>query len=188
MECHNWAESFEPRNYPPDSAAAPPSLAHERDAVLAYVMSRGVPRNEAEDLVQEVFLVLYRHKAAGLTILLPKAYLRGIAANLVKRHWASKAKRRHCESVVPDALLEAVGDPDAGPAARANEAELAAKALEALDQLQSQRCKDVIRMRYWQGRTYRDIAAELGVSKRSVEHYEQRGLRLMRLFLAAQPR
>lgn len=182
MECHNWAEPCDPRNHPLDGAGAPPSPAHERDAVLAYVMSRGVPRNEAEDLVQEVFLALCRHKAAGLTILHPKAYLRGIAANLVKRHWANKAKRRHCESVVPDALLEAVGDPDAGPAARATEAELAAKALEALDQLQSQRSKDVIRMRYWQGRTYRDIADDLRISIGAVRQYEQRALRFIKRF------
>ncbi|HEY5955450.1 MAG TPA: sigma-70 family RNA polymerase sigma factor [Polyangiaceae bacterium] len=57
------------------------------DAVTRFVLRFGIDRDDAEDLVQRVFIVVYRQLEAGEAIERPEAYLRGIALRIVREHF-----------------------------------------------------------------------------------------------------
>lgn len=57
------------------------------DAVTHFVLRFGIHSDDAEDLVQRVFIVVYRQLEAGEAIDRPEAYLRAIALRVVREHF-----------------------------------------------------------------------------------------------------
>lgn len=128
--------------------------------VLSYVVSCGLPFHDAEDIVQETFLSLFRHLQLGR----PRSNLNGwlfrVAHNLaLKRRVANQAFAR---TVVDENTLtqHPCGEPNAEQEVSFNQMQHRMRAvLEALPE-QDRRCLSLRA----EGLKYRQIADVLGIS------------------------
>ncbi len=136
-----------------------------RDPLLRYSLSFGVPLPDAEEIVQEVFLALFRHLRLGRSREHLPGWIFRVAHNLT-------LKRRHANRRLPIATMEQAEiaalrpDPKPNPEDACSEAQrqrrlrAVVQAMPALD-----RC--CLRMRA-AGLRYREIAVALEISLGSV--------------------
>ena len=135
-------------------------------ALRRYIRSFGLTPAAADDLLQEIFLALFRHLDLGRPDTNLKGWLFQVAHNLSLKHRLQAQKRAHTEDPWDAALLETVADRGANPEelflddARAREL---AGIYDALPE-REQRCL-VLRA---EGLTYREIGRALGISLGSV--------------------
>jgi RNA polymerase sigma factor (sigma-70 family) len=78
-------------------------------AVRRWAMLFSRSHNDAEDIVQEVFLVAHRHRGELPALRQPAAWLFRIVQNVARRLWR---RRRRCRAVSPDLLVDL---PDGSP-------------------------------------------------------------------------
>lgn len=136
-----------------------------RTPLLRYAVSLGVPVADAEEIIQEVFLSLFRHLQLERSRRNLRGWIFRVAHNLT-------LKRRHAHKLLPLATEEEAGfavqcpDPGLSPEDACQEAQrqqrllAVVRALPALDQ-------SCLRMRA-EGLRYREIAGALGISLGSV--------------------
>ena len=138
------------------------------DRVYAFVARRVPGREEAEDLTAEVF-----HQAlAGLSKFEWQgapfaAWLLGIASHLIARRWQRVAR----QAEVSSNELESVGVPE--------ETERQAMYTQLVDRLPDDQ-RHVIRRRFLDQRSIRDIAQELGRSEGAVKQLQFRAIENLR--------
>jgi RNA polymerase sigma-70 factor (ECF subfamily) len=144
-----------------------------RTPLLRYTASLGVTACDGEDLIQEVFLSLFRHLQLGK----PRSHLRGwlfrVAHNLALKYRNTRAKRQ-AVTVSERGLAERQIDPETNPEERVVEDQrqrLLMSVLEALPE-QDQNC---LRLRA-EGLRYREIADVLGMSLGAVSNSLVRSL------------
>jgi RNA polymerase sigma-70 factor (ECF subfamily) len=149
-----------------------------RDPLLRYALSLGIPVHDAEEVIQEVFLALFRH----LQLRKSRKNLRGwifrVAHNLaLKQRYANQ--RSH-DTTEPDwAIAERQFDPSLNPEDQISFAQKRHRLLAVLHALpeEDQCC---LRLRA-EGFRYREIAALLGISLGAVSMSLTRSLaRLIR--------
>lgn len=136
-----------------------------RDPLLRYAVSLGVPVPDAEEIVQEVFLSLFRHLQLGRSRQNLRGWIFRVTHNLA-------LKRRHANKRMPSATEEeaniAALQPDPGPSPEnacsdAQRQQRLLSVVQALPDL-DQSC---LRLRA-EGLRYREIAGALGISLGSV--------------------
>lgn len=131
-------------------------------------------REEAEDLVQEVFLHLVR--------VFPRydperpfvPWLRRVAVNLIRNRTAGKARRLRRGQASLDRIREEAGDAFADPgaaeggdaAAGRERAERVRAAVAGLPPDQ----REILALRYFGGRSYDDLARDLGIPMGTVKN------------------
>jgi RNA polymerase sigma-70 factor (ECF subfamily) len=139
------------------------------------------------ELVQETFVRLYQARSRFRSDMRFSSWLFKIASNLCKNHY--RWRKRHpedlawdesCESSVasgPD-IVRGEDDPAAAACRREDIAQLE-KAVSAMPHA----LKTTLLLHYYQGQSYREIAAALGCSERGVETrlYRARGWLAKRL-------
>ena len=131
-----------------------------RNALLRYVSSLGVPLCDGEEIIQEVFLALFRHLQLGR----PRDNLRGwifrVAHNLALKQCIANQKLR-LRSELEDKVLEK-RDPDPTPEERAagNQRQ---ERLRAAVKAMPERERRCLYLRA-EGLRYREIARALGIS------------------------
>ncbi len=140
-------------------------FADSRDALRRYVRRLVGNRSAADEIVQEAFLRTYTGGRSSDPL---RPYLFSIARNL-----AFKA-RRH-DRVVDAFTTKAVDAADMAEAcASAEEVALADERIsllnEAISSLPPQR-RAVFTLRMFQGRSYKEIAAQLSISTKTVEKH-----------------
>ncbi len=141
-----------------------------------YVLWRcGGLRDRADEVVQDAWLTAVRRVRAFDPAVGPfAAWLRGIAANLLRNHFR-REKRRACH------VQPLVGDP---VAAHANtDAERIAQALSALPE----HYEAVLRAKYLDGRSVADIAQERDESPKAVESLLTRARQAFRDVYLSEP-
>lgn len=128
---------------------------------------RLVGPDEAEDLVQEVYLRAFRGLPAYRGEAAPSTWLWRIAMNVVRDAWARRRREREAaaEAVEVEALA---GAPDLDPALRAEERELDAAVAAALGDLEEEE-RAVIVLREAEGMDVSEAAAVLGVAEGTVK-------------------
>jgi RNA polymerase sigma-70 factor (ECF subfamily) len=138
------------------------------DRVYAFVARRVPSREEAEDLTAEVFhqalasLAKFEWQGASFA-----AWLLGIASHLIAHRWQRAA--RHPE--VSADQLESVGVPE--------ETELQAMYTQLVNRLPDDQ-RHVIRRRFLDQRSIRDIAQELGRSEGAIKQLQFRAIENLR--------
>lgn len=144
-----------------------------RAPLLRYAISSGVPLPDGEEIVQEVFLSLFRHLRLGRSRRNLRGWIFRVAHNLtLKRRHANK---RQLELVDRDAGITALQpDPSPNPEESCSHAQTQQRLLAVVRSLPDieQRC---LRLRA-EGLRYREIAAILGVSLGSVSAYLTRSI------------
>lgn len=168
------------------SGPSPSRLEHDvvalfddlRSPLLRYLLSSRVPLADAEDIVQEAFLLLFRHLRAGKPRTNLPAWLFGVAHNLARKH--HEATRRAASlQFAPDQVVD-----DPNPAQRFELLERRDQLLAVVHALpeNDQRC---LTLRA-EGLRYREIAQILGLSLGTVANSLARTLaRLERKAVAA---
>ena len=128
--------------------------------LLRYVASFGLSVHEAEDVVQEVFLCLFRHLLLGRSSRNLPGWLFQVAHNIALKQ---RRRRRHWWSLLTDdSTADDRVDPAANPEDRLSETE-AQRRLQRVLRALPQRDRQCVLLRA-EGLKYRDIAAVLGVS------------------------
>jgi len=141
-----------------------------RNPVLRYLLSCRVPVADAEEIVQETFLLLFRHLRAGKPRDNLQGWIFGVAHNLALKHHA----RVRREAADGGAELETTAAAEPGPAERYELLEQQHGLLAILRALpeQDQRCLSLRA----EGLRYREIARILGMSLGSVANSLSRSL------------
>jgi RNA polymerase sigma-70 factor (family 1) len=137
---------------------------------------------EAEDVVHDVFVRLWARRAELPTISDPSSYLYTAARNRALsrlEHLGHEARWRSAESARRDDAVDEGMTPERSLARR----EIAAAVQRALDQL-TPRQREAILLQ-WRGRSYDQIAAELGISPKTVSVHLSRAFESLRQLLSS---
>ena len=131
------------------------------DRIFGFCLRRMGSRQEAEDAHQNTFLYAFRALQRGVRPISETAWLFKIAENACLAAHRSNGRRR---------AREADHDPELLGAVPADEAEsgTAEELRAALDKLPTNQ-RQALLLREWRGLSYREIAAELGVTVAAVE-------------------
>ena len=149
--------------------AAPPAIEDEvielfdqlRDGLLRYVVSLGLGVHDGEDVIQEVFLSLFRHLRLGRS----RANLRGwvfrVAHNLALRQ-RHRAHRQQAKNGAEESAFDKHLDPEANPEEQLAKNQHQRQLLSVVAALSDQD-QDCLRLRA-EGLRYREIAGVLNMS------------------------
>lgn len=135
-----------------------------RDALLRFLVRRLGNPALAEDLTQETW-VRAASVGSSATIGNPRAYLFRIAANLALDHQRHAARRVEVESV--ESVVARIADPQPSPETAASDRAEFAALLAAVDALPP-RCREVFILARFEGATYSEVAARLGIAHSTV--------------------
>jgi RNA polymerase sigma factor (sigma-70 family) len=154
------------------------AFLEHRPALLRYLSARRVPAEEAEDMLQDLFVKLESHPAGSVAE--PRAYLYRMAENLLLDRRRSAKRRTGREEAWATAQLGAMQEADDRPSAEQvliarERLSLVANALAALPD----RTRLVFRRFRIDGVPQREIAAELGISLSAVEKHLQRAYQVV---------
>ena len=144
-----------------------------RVPLLRYLVSFGISPADGEELVQEVFLLLFRHLRQGKSRANLPAWLFTVAYRLGLRHRFSSKRRGETQSAEAD--IEAVVDVDSpGPEERLDLLDMRGRLLAVFRSLplQDRQCLSLRA----EGLRYREIASILGVSLGTVANSLGRAL------------
>jgi RNA polymerase sigma-70 factor, ECF subfamily len=141
---------------------------HRRD-VYNFVLHDVRNPEEAEDVTQLAFLNAYRALRRGRPPEKPRAWLLTIAQNVSRRRFRRRSAQ--IQEVPLDAELAVAADPYEGPTA---------EEIHAAFRVLPDKQRSALAMRELQGRSYAEIADELGVSIPAVETLIFRARRALR--------
>jgi RNA polymerase sigma-70 factor (ECF subfamily) len=167
---------------PVDAPMAESGLAQiliaTRPALLRFLLARGASADEAEDILQDLYL-----KAATLNagpIAGPRAYLYRMADNLLlDRRRASARRSRREQHWAEGQGLEGEGaDERPSPERSLIAREQVAQIARTLDGL-PERTSETLRRFRVEGQSQKEIAADLGISLSAVEKHLQRAYRAL---------
>lgn len=144
-----------------------------RAPVLRYLLSLRIPVPDAEEIVQEVFLLLFRHLREGKSRTNLQGWIFKVAHNLALKHRTRARRQSDRFTDVPD-LAELAGDAEIGPEERMEGLERQQRLLAVVRAMpESDRCCLSLRA---EGLRYREIAEVLGISLGSVANSLERAL------------
>ncbi|HUI52224.1 MAG TPA: sigma-70 family RNA polymerase sigma factor [Terriglobales bacterium] len=150
-----------------------------RSPLLRYVLSLGLTIHDAEEIIQEVFLALFRHLHSGKSRRNLRGWIFSVAHNLALK--LRQANRRSWDAATSNETLARIQiDPAPNPEEQLLSTQRQKRLLTVLSAMpeQDQCC---LRLRA-EGLRYREIAQVLGISLGSVSVTLTRSLaRLMRL-------
>ena len=139
--------------------------------LLNFLARKVADRGTAADLTQESYARLYAAQASGSVIGNPRALLYQTARNLVIDHLRHRAVRGAVELPTDDGIVPET----AGP--RDWEPETALDSRQGIDALVATiaglppRCREAFLLNRFEGLTYAQVAARMGVSTKRVEQH-----------------
>jgi RNA polymerase sigma-70 factor (ECF subfamily) len=135
-----------------------------RDSLLRYAISFGLQAHDAEEIVQETFLLLFRHLQLGKSKKNLRGWIFRVVHNLSLKDLY--AKRRMCDLPEDEATADRQIDPMPDPEELASFAQRRIRILAVVDAL-AENDRSCLLLRA-EGLSYREIASVLGVSLGSV--------------------
>jgi RNA polymerase sigma factor (sigma-70 family) len=142
-------------------------------ALRAYLHARFPSVSDHDDLVQEAYARLLRAKAAG-NVRYARAFLfttaRNAALDLFRRR---RAMPLHAVTEFNESFVLDQSPGVADILCQQQELDVLADAVHALPD----RCREVIMLRYIDGLSYKEIAAQLGISPETVKVHMAKGMR-----------
>lgn len=135
-------------------------------ALRRYIRSFGLAPAAAEDLIQEIFLALFRHLDRGRPETNLKGWLFQVAHNLALKHRQQVQRRARTEDAWDAGLLETFADERANPEERMLD-DARTRALTGIFDALPERERRCLFLRA-EGLTYREIGRALGISLGSV--------------------
>lgn len=134
----------------------------------------------AQDIVMDVFLKLWRNRESLPADLRLEGYLYTAVRNSALDALAhARVEQASAERGIAEGWTPGMGTPGLSPDAMLERAEAKEALRRAYDALPT-RLRQVIGMRWFEGRSYQDIARELRISVKSVDNYLAKAMRLLR--------
>jgi RNA polymerase sigma-70 factor (ECF subfamily) len=166
----------------PASADAYTELLYERlyDRVYGYCLYHLGSREEAEDAAQLTFVHALRGLRRGVVPRVETAWVFAIAKNVCLERHQSRGRSRDREVLSDPATLELEA------AGEEHQSEDVARLREALTRIPKQQ-REAVLLREWRGFSYREIAAEMGLSLAAVETLIFRARRSLVQHLSDEP-
>jgi RNA polymerase sigma-70 factor (ECF subfamily) len=132
-----------------------------RNPLLRYALSFGIPVHDAEEVIQEVFLSLFRHLQSGKSRKNLRGWIFRVAHNLaLKQRYANQ---KSCDKAASDwTVAEEQRDPSPNPEEQVSSAQRQRRLL-AVVQVLPEADQGCLRLRA-EGLRYREIASVLGMS------------------------
>lgn len=130
-----------------------------------------------EDLAQQVFIRFWEKRGTIEVTTSPGAYLHRMAINEALAWLRSKKNKPH-EEITATTPFKAERDVEQ----HYLHSELQDKIREAVDTLPP-RCRAVFQLSRFEQKSYQEIADEMGISKKTVEHQMGKALRVLRELL-----
>nr|WP_295863340.1 RNA polymerase sigma-70 factor [uncultured Chitinophaga sp.] len=166
----------------PQDAAALEPIFKACYALLRAYACKYVTRETAEDIIQDVFIQLYK-KGASLNIDTSiKAYLfRSVHNGCLDYIRREAVHQRYINTTLPG-LSEAELDyfsPDGPRQSLIQQDNLAASVWQAIEALPP-KCREVVKLRYQQGLKTGEISATMGISTRTVETQLYKAIKQLR--------
>ncbi len=140
---------------------------------LLQFLSRRAGRAKAEDLVQDVWVRL-RERSDPASWIEPRAVIFTVASNLAADDGRRDA-REQARVSADQTLLESLPT-SSNPSLEVESAERLERLVKALDEL-PEICREAFLLNRLDELTHAEIAATVGVSKKSVQRYIERALR-----------
>lgn len=146
------------------------TLLDQLDALYRFILVRvGFDECAAEDVLQQTAAMALRVGDAPSDIRSLEGWLRGVARNLVRRHWREKAKRNGSTGLDSDAGRQALATLESAcPRALLEDNEQMSALVGAIAALGAEDQRLLYRF-YRQGRSTCEIADELGCTTKAVE-------------------
>jgi RNA polymerase sigma-70 factor, ECF subfamily len=172
-----------------DAAAFAELVDRYRVRIFGHFLRRLGDRQEAEDLTQEVFLRLYRHRKRYQPRARFATWIFHITHNLACNAIRSRHNRRRIrldpapgseESSVPEELHR---QRDSSPSRSLEQAELSGVVRAAVSGL-AQRQRTAVELHQFHNRTYAEVAAELDMSAKAAKSLLYRARGQLRVVLA----
>lgn len=144
--------------------------------LLSFLSRKVSDRAVAADLAQESYARVYAAQASGAPIGDPRALLYQTARNLVIDH------QRHGEVRASVELPASPGEPDDAPGSRNWEPETAVSSQQGVQALVAvidnlpPRCRQAFMLNRFEGLTYTQVAAHMGISVKAVEQHIKHAL------------
>jgi len=135
--------------------------------VYRMVFARVANRADAEDLTAEVFLAALRPLRLTASVGEVRAYLRATARTVLAAHWRETLGREITS-------IEDVAQPPDSEEAISTAPQRVARVLDSLPD----RYRRILELRFLQGNSIKDSAAELGISVANAKVLQHRALRL----------
>lgn len=138
-----------------------------RDRLLRYVLSLGLSVHDGEDVIQEVFLSLFRHLKRGRSRTNLRGWVFRVAHNLALKQ-RNRRQRRWASTTIRDDAAASHKDPGANPEEQFANTQRRKKLVAVIQALpeQDQWC---LRLRA-EGLRYREIAGVVGISLGAVSN------------------
>lgn len=164
-----------------EEAARQRLYAAHAGRVMAYLLRSGFARADADDLLQETFLRVFRSlgtfdPAKGAFA----GWLGAIARNVARRRWARRTDAERFDPELAEDTLLAKGLPDGDPASREEMGLLRAGIAELPEEL-----RRVLELRYVEGLTTRAVGESAGLPEATVRRRLQEAFAALRARLRA---
>lgn len=149
------------------------------DYIYRYIMSKADTRENAEDMIQNVYLTFYRKMLDGCTILNPKHYLLRIAKNDMADHYGAAAKRR--SRITVESIDEHYDIPDDDALAELEQTECTAYE-EVMEELKKEDITafSIFMLHFGQGLTLKETASALNMEESTVKTKMYRTLKKLK--------
>lgn len=138
--------------------------------LIMYALRYTENVDDAEDIVQQAFLDTWERLSGGMAIQNLKAYLYTVVRNGSLTHIVSSTK----ETITHENVVEDINEEE-----RIIRSERDAQLWTAIDRLPKER-KRIFLLSKRDGLTYQEIADELGISIKTVEHQISKALKTLR--------
>lgn len=160
-------------------------LEQNRQWLLAYVLSLTGHYNDSEDMVQDVFRTALEQQNGFDQVVTVGAWLRGIARNKIREYWRqSKREPVLMSSEVLERLEQVAADHEnqgLDPNYKNRRLQMLRSCMERL----TDRAREILRLRYQEGRRSQEIALRLKMAVYSVDMAMSRARKALRECIAA---
>ncbi len=143
--------------------------------LLHIAVNKTGDKDVAEELVQDAFMSLYRHKQDITQETHLGAYLYVSLKNNILNHYRKESTHKRYESFIQQTTSEA----DYATETAINTRELELLIIEEIEKLPPQ-CKAVFKLSRFEYLSDKDIAARLDISVNTVEQHKRKALKILR--------
>lgn len=158
-----------PAPRPPEPDVLARTYQEHIDPVYRYIYRRVANREEAEDLTSQVFLKAVRHLDGSRDTLSVRSWLFQLAKTTLADHWRQyyKAPKVSLQLMTRDWVAVTQDDRESG----------AAETLRQVLQQLPQHYQRVLSLRFLEGLSIKEAAAEMGITEGNVKVLQLRALR-----------